>query len=266
MPRFNPKAHTAACHDNNTALAARYGKQYTCLAAAAAKACQLSGIATMCGCSCGTHEVLCKDDDAGLRKMYGGTVSCVQAASTGACSKGPFTKVVAKLCTCACKSTSPPGQHRRLQRSAGQIDASEINLGFSHSCPWDSFNDRLYTVTKICCPKGGCSKQIPSRCSFDCGHQFSAFMKSCGALFSALIVGVDHGLTKKPMKPYTDFLNRCQNLDPRSLATAVYGAKCAECGNGKVESWFHEQCDDGPKNSFKPNACRPVRVYSIWVV
>ena len=230
------------------------------MAAAMAKACHLSGVTAMCGCSCGTHEVLCKDDDAGLRKTYGGTVSCVQAASTGACSKGPFTKVVTKLCTCACKSTSP-GQHRRVQQTAGKIDASEINLGFSHLCPWDSFNDRLLAITNICCLKGGCSKQTPSRCSFDCGHKFSAFMKSCGALFSALVVGVDHGLSKKPMKPYTDFLNRCHDLDPRSLAMAVYGAQCAECGNGKVESWFHEQCDDGPKNSFKPNCCRPVGIY-----
>jgi hypothetical protein len=224
----------------------------------------------MCGCSCQARasggKVRCKDNIAGLHELYGPSATCLAAAATGACSKKEFAKV-ANLCACSCKNYgkkkkcrngTPPPCHRRLEDyPAVTIDPSHINLGFSGRCQWDTFNDQLVHVTKVCCPQNGCSKQVPSRCSFNCGRQFSAFLDFCGGLFKTMIVGADDGHTQNPMKPYSDFMDQCRNLDPRSLATAAYTAKCAECGNSKVEPWFHEQCDDGPKNSNKPSACRP---------
>ena len=227
------------CTDDDATLQTSYPGQ-TCADASTGGACDMVGITEACGCSCSTTAVTmpCDDDNPGLAALMGDpSFTCLAAAASGF---GCDMVGVADLCTCACPASAagasgpPPGDggggHRRNERRRLQ-DGSHLivpplagELITSQACPLADFLPRLQTVTNVCCGgQGGCNGNVPLACSFDCGREFNRFIGQCEDLLAVFVPIY--------MPLYHEFASSCAQLDPRSLATAIHYAKCAECGD-----------------------------------
>jgi|EP01047_Picozoa_sp_COSAG01_P067460 hypothetical protein len=251
---FKLSRKVSSCVDDDKTLMRMYPGTTCVKAAASGVGCKMSHVQAICQCSCRDHQVQCHDNDDGLRELYGAkSGTCLSAASS---NMGCTMYGVANMCQCSCaqrklhEHAAQGGHRRRAQLShVSFLPGASHNHVTSTTCKWDTFDDRLGDIDKVCCPRG-CKGTVPSACSFECGRKFASFMTSCGALFHDLIVNT----RESSMTPYTQFLAKCQQLDPRSLARAVQHTRCATCGNGQLEKWAGEECDSGKTTS---DTCTP---------
>jgi hypothetical protein len=179
------------------------------------------------------------------------TFTCLAAAASGF---GCGMVGVGDLCTCACPAAGAAGPapapsggdggggHRRERLRRRLQDGSHLivpaptgELITSAACPLADFLPRLQTVTNVCCAsQGGCNGNVPLECSFDCGREFNRFIGQCESLMAVFV--------PMYMPLYREFASSCSQLDPRSLATAIHYAKCAECGDNYLDDFAGEEC------------------------
>ena len=161
------------------------------------------------------------------------------------------------LFQCACHATvdteigTTTDGHRRVRRVQDRNGTAAESLILPHetgflltmgTCPLGSFFTRVQAVTDICCTsQGGCSGAVPEVCSFDCGLRFNGLLNTCGPLLREFL--------DADMAVYDQFASQCARFDPRSLATALYHAKCADCGDGIIDGFAGEECDEGEENN-----------------
>ena len=128
-------------------------------------------------------------------------------------------------------------------------DIFNWNLVNRMACPLDAVINRAEEVEDWCCSDGECERGLPSSCTFDCGRHFTSFVLDCNQTIQTIF-------SEATVSEYVAFDDECSRMEPLSMVRSVDESFCANCGNNVTETPF-EQCDDGPANSYAPNACRP---------
>ena len=100
---------TGGCHNDDAALAKKYGPSFTCLAAASsARGCELVDVKKMCGCGCQGHRRRrvqtppATGSTGNWYRLVGIEATCCESAPANDCSKGPT------MCTVACAKLIVP--------------------------------------------------------------------------------------------------------------------------------------------------------------
>jgi hypothetical protein len=111
-----------------------------------------------------------------------------------------------------------------------------------------SFDSCHQVLTRAVVAQGEvvCSDGIPEACPYACGRIWTDFYQECQGVLSKFFENLGH---------FTRFTDRCLDMDPASMAMALYTASCAVCGDGARQG--AEECDDGSANAEAPGAaCR----------
>jgi hypothetical protein len=117
------------------------------------------------------------------------------------------------------------------------------------ACPVIELLDRAHEVERHCCGNGECPNGLPDGCTFDCGRFFTAFLTDCNQTIHSTF-------SQETASEYAAFSDECSRMDPMSMVRAIDGSFCTTCGDNVTQVPL-EQCDDGERNSYLPDACRP---------
>lgn len=147
------------------------------------------------------------------------------------------------------------GGHRLLAELGGWVTSL---AGLTETCPLADFDRRLAEINRACCTEekvegdaledGECIDGVPTSCPYRCGRVWTAFHDQCWALVTSFSFYDEGGHFER-------LSDRCLDVDPVSMALALYDADCSVCGDGDING--AEMCDDGGANSNAPDAaCR----------
>ena len=145
----------------------------------------------------------------------------------------------------------PPDPGSPHDTAPGFLPFTQLFL--NDACPLDSIDDQLYAVSEACCtaitpcPTGHVGVPgdgIPTECTFDCNRVYAPFMTNCYSTIAAL-VSVHSAGPNTTIALMDEYSRTCRHFSVASMATAVYEARCGYCGDGKVDDWLREECDEG---------------------
>ena len=171
---------TIACVDDNDGLRKMGYTGLSCLNAASSTiGCSMSGVANLCQCSCSKDQHR-RRAQAGPAKLCSKLQKDVFTRCKANCGKCNVPNVETILGSCVLDDGSQAAVNICPSADFAPKNAMGL-LAVKTTCPWDTFDDKMYHVSRLCCPNGGCKNKVPSGCSFDCGAAFGDLMFRCGA-------------------------------------------------------------------------------------